>query len=570
MPDSSIVILVGGEAGQGLVTIGQLMAKALVRAGYEVVVSQDYQSRIRGGHNTFVIRTGLDVFHAPCDKVDILVALNAETVARHKGQLTPSGLVVADVDIDTTGLNALRVPFRTLAPKVVQDNVVALGVLGQTLCKDIGLLEQLLREQFAKKGQEVIDQNLAVLRAAYAWVKTQDHGFACLPSAPAYPAERLMLTGNEAIALGALAAGCNFCSFYPMTPGSSVALTLAEHAKFMGTVVEQAEDEIAAANMAIGAASAGGRALVPTAGGGFALMCEAVSLAGMLETPVVFVVAMRPGPATGLPTRTEQADLNLVLHAGHGEFPRAVFAPGSIAECFSLTHRAFAMAEKYQSPVFILTDQYLADSLQNAGPFNTDGLPEIPGPLLEPANPATYKRFALTADGISPRVIPGFSTALVVSDSDEHTEDGKLTEDLAVRVQMVDKRLAKGQGLAAEAVPPSLFGEEGPNGSKDVDLLLVCWGSTLGAALEARERLAEQGRSAAVLHFGQVWPLVEGQFLPRLTAAKRTVCVEGNATGQLARLIRQETGFRFRGQVLRYDGLPITAAYILRGLESIL
>ncbi|HWR02616.1 MAG TPA: 2-oxoacid:acceptor oxidoreductase subunit alpha [Humidesulfovibrio sp.] len=564
MPDNSIVILVGGEAGQGLVTIGQLMAKALVRAGYEVCVVQDYQSRIRGGHNTFVIRTGLDAFHAPSEKVDILVALNAETLALHKHQLTPGGIVLADEALDTTGLNALRIPFKKLAPKAVYENVVALGVVASALCKDLGHLEDLLRETFGKKGQEVVEQNLAVLRAAYAWVRTQEYGFACMPPPPENPGQRLMLTGNEAVALGALAAGCNFCSFYPMTPGSSVALSLAEHAKDMGTVVEQAEDEIAAANMAVGAACAGARAIVPTSGGGFALMVEAVSLAGMLETPVVFLVAMRPGPATGLPTRTEQADLNLVLYAGHGEFPRAVFTPGSVDECFYLAHRAFEMAEKYQSPVFVLTDQYLADSFQNVEPFDLASLPELPAPLLAPDDPKTYKRFALTEDGVSPRAIPGFSEALVVSDSDEHTEDGKLTEDLDVRVKMVTKRLAKGVGLAEDAVPPGFYGED------DAELLLVCWGSTLHAAMEARELLEEAGRSVAVLHFSQVWPLNGDQFLPRLEAAGRAVCVEGNATGQLARLIRQETGFRFTDLVLRFDGLPISAAFILRGLESIL
>jgi len=570
MPDTSIVILVGGEAGQGLVTVGQLMAKALVRAGYEVVVCQDYQSRIRGGHNTFAIRTGVDPVYRPSEKVDILVALDAETVALHRRQLTPGGIVLADEAFDlgasAAGLNCLRIPAKKLAPKAAHQNVLFLGVLGSALCKDIGLLEELLRQTFAKKGAEIIDQNLAVLRVAYDWTAAQQYSFACMPPAPESPVRQLMLTGNEAIALGALAAGCNFCSFYPMTPGSSVALTLAAKAKTMGTVVEQAEDEIAAANMAVGAACAGGRCIVPTSGGGFALMVEAVSLAGMLETPVVFVVAMRPGPATGLPTRTEQGDLNLVLYAGHGEFPRAVFTPGSVEQCFSLAHRAFEMAETHQSPVFLLTDQYLADSFQNVAPFDLSALPELPAPLLEPEDPASYKRFALTEDGVSPRAIPGFSTALVVSDSDEHTEDGKLTEDLGVRVQMVAKRVGKGAGLAEDALAPDYTGPEGA----DVDVLLVCWGSTLGAALEARERLEEAGRSAAVLHFAQVWPLNEDQFLPLLEKARRAVCVEGNATGQLARLIRQETGFRFKDLVLRFDGLPITAATILRGLESIL
>jgi 2-oxoglutarate ferredoxin oxidoreductase subunit alpha len=569
MSDSSIVILVGGEAGQGLVTVGQLMAKTLARAGYEVAVTQSYESRIRGGHNTFAIRTGLEIHHAPTDKVDILVALDAATVALHKAQLAPGGIVLvdeglADKGLDTAGLNALRIPFKKLAPKIIFENVVALGVLASVLCKDIVHLEELLRESFGKKGQAVVDENLGVLRAAYAWVRTQDYSFPCMPPAPEHPGPQLLLTGNDAAAMGALAAGCNFCSFYPMTPGSSVAMTLADKAKLMGTIVEQAEDEIAAANMAVGAVCAGGRAIVPTSGGGFALMVEAVSLAGMLETPLVFLVAMRPGPATGLPTRTEQADLNLVLYAGHGEFPRAVFAPGSVEECFHLAHQGFEMAEKYQSPVFVLTDQYLADSLQNVAPFDLSQLPEIPAPLLVPADPKTYKRYALTDDGLSPRAIPGYSEALVIADSDEHTEDGKLTEDLDIRVKMVAKRLQKGLGLAAEAVPPSYYGEDA------AELLLVCWGSTLGAALEAREALEEQGKSAAVLHFAQVWPLVEDQFLPMLEAAGRVVAVEGNATGQLARLLRQESGFRITDMVLRFDGLPITAAYILRGLESIL
>jgi len=411
MSDSSIVILVGGEAGQGLVTVGQLMSKALARAGYEVCVTQAYESRIRGGHNTFAIRTGLEIHHAPTDKVDILVALDAASVALHKKQLAPGGIVLVDeglagAGMDAPGLEALRIPFKKLAPKPIFENVVALGVLASVLCKDIVHLEELLRESFGKKGQTVVDENIAVLRAAYAWVRTQAYSFPCMPPAPEKPAGRLLLTGNDAAAMGALAAGCNFCSFYPMTPGSSVAMTLADKAKIMGTIVEQAEDEIAAANMAVGAVCAGGRAIVPTSGGGFALMVEAVSLAGMLETPLVFLVAMRPGPATGLPTRTEQADLNLVLYAGHGEFPRAVFAPGTVDECFQLTHRAFEMAEKYQSPVFVLTDQYLADSLQDVAPFDTGRLPEIPAPLLAPVDPKSYKRFALTEDGLSPGPSP--------------------------------------------------------------------------------------------------------------------------------------------------------------------
>jgi 2-oxoglutarate ferredoxin oxidoreductase subunit alpha len=561
---ANINILVGGEAGQGLATIGESMARAMTRAGYEVAVCQDYMSRIRGGHNTFAIRTGPDPVLAPAEDIDILVALNQETVDLHLSRLTGRGVLVAGDGLAIpAGTPCLRVPFRTLAPKPLYDNVAALGVLGSAVCGDVAILERLVSEAFAKKGAEVLEANLTVLRAAYAWVKEQDFSFACMPPAPAENAGRLMLHGNEAIALGALAAGCNFVSFYPMTPGTSVVLTLIDKGRETGLVSEQAEDEIAAVNMALGAACAGARALVSTSGGGFALMCEGVSLGGMLELPVVLVVAQRPGPATGLPTRTEQADLNLVLYAGHGEFPRAIFAPGSPEDCFYLTHRAFDLAERYQTPCFVLTDQFLADSYRSVAPFDLDALPEPPELLLSPGEPAAYERYRLTEDGVSPRAIPGFSQALVRADSDEHTEDGRLTEDLAVRVAMQDKRLRKGQGLLEETVPPDYYGPDGP------DLLLVCWGSALGAALEARQTLEERGKKVAVLHFRQVWPLDGRQFLPFLESAREIVAVEGNSTGQLAALLRQETGVLLDKRILRYDGLPFTARFILDGLEKL-
>ncbi len=563
MSAANINILVAGEAGQGLVTVGELTAKALVRSGYEVTVTQDYLSRIRGGLNTFAIRTGPDPVHGPCDEVDVLVALDKAGVDTHVGRVTARGLVLADVAFAPQGPECLRIPLRELSPKPLFDNIAAFGVLGSAICGDLGILEVLVSQTFASKGAAVLEQNLAVLRKAYAWVKGQDFAFACIPPAPEGGAGRIMLSGNEAIALGALAAGCNFCSFYPMTPGTSVALTLAAKGAEMGVVTEQAEDEIAAVNMALGASYAGGRVIVPTSGGGFALMVEGVSLAGMIETPIVFVVAQRPGPATGLPTRTEQGDLNLVIHAGHGEFPRAVFAPGGVEDCFYLTHLAFDLAERWQSPAFVLTDQFLADSFRAVEPFDLNALPDPAGPLLVPDDPKGYVRFALTENGVSPRAIPGFSEALVVVDSDEHTPDGKLTEDLAVRTAMVEKRLRKGLGLAAETVPPDLYGPQAP------DQLLVCWGSTLGPALEAMEMLEARGESVSVLHFRQVYPLDSGQFLPILEAARRVAAVEGNATGQFAALIRRECGFAIDRMVLRYDGLPFTARYILKGLEDL-
>ncbi|MFP5240475.1 MAG: 2-oxoacid:acceptor oxidoreductase subunit alpha [Acidobacteriota bacterium] len=556
MPDTCVSIVIGGEAGQGLVTVGDFLAKALVRAGYEIVVTQDYMSRIRGGHNTYAIRVSHEAIHGPRESIDLLVALNAETVALHRNQLTSRALVLAEEAIDRLGHPGLSIPFKKLCPKPMFENVAALGVLTQLLCLERSWLENLIRDDFAKKGDDVVRQNLDVFSAALDWAAGQKAVFSCM-APPVRTEKRLFMNGNEAIAFGALAAGANFCSYYPMTPSTSVAATFVSQGTKMGILIEQAEDEIAAINMALGASYAGARVVVPTSGGGFALMVEGVSLAGMTETPVVVVLAQRPGPATGLPTRTEQGDLNMVLYAGHGDFPRAVFAPGTPEQCFELTYRAMDQAEKWQSPVFVLTDQFLADSYRAVVPFDLAALPPVNQPGLTSEDPANYKRYAITPSGVSPRLVPGFGEHLVVLDSDEHTEDGHITEDLTVRIQMVDKRMRKLAGLTADVVPPTFTGDEAPA------TLLVCWGSAVGAALEAAQDLRAKGTSAAVLHFGQVYPLIPEQFLPILERAGRVVMVEGNQSCQLARLIRQESGYHIKESVTRYDGLPLSARYIL-------
>jgi len=309
--------------------------------------------------------------------------------------------------------------------------------------------------------------------------------------------------------------------------------------------------------MAIGASYAGAPAIVPTSGGGFALMTEAVALAGMTETPVVIVMGQRPGPATGLPTRTEQGELMFVIHSGHGEFARAVFAPGDVTECFDLTRKAFDIAARYQGPVFILTDQYLADSYQAVEPFDGAALQEIPSGISTKPLSLPYRRYEITESGISPRLKPGASEHLVVADSDEHTEDGHITEDLGVRIRMVDKRLRKSAGILREVVAPKYAGPEKP------DLLLVSWGSTKGAVMEAGRRLRDRGKSTATLTFSQVWPLIPDQFMEYIKAAREVAVVENNATGQFAGLIARETGYMVNKRVIRYDGLPVTAAFIV-------
>jgi len=558
--DRSILnILIGGEAGQGLVTVAQILSKSLVRSGYFIVVTQSYQSRIRGGHNSFAIRVGTGELIAPQESVDLLVALDKDTVDLHRAELSSKHLVMADEAFGIDGDSILRVPFKELAQERFS-NIVALGVVSELLGLDQGLVVKAIEDFFGKAHHDVFKDNRTAFERSSGWASERSKNFHRLARVPD-PAGRLMMNGNEAIALGALSAGVRFFSFYPMTPATSIGLNLAAHARKMVLIVEQAEDEIAAINMALGASFVGAPSMVATSGGGFALMIEGVSLAAMTETPVLITLAQRPAPATGLPTRTEQGDLEFVLHAGHGEFPRAIFAPGTVEECFHLTRRAMDQAERYQGPMFLLTDQFLADSYRAVEPFDVETVAPVRAGS-EAAESTPYQRFAVTQSGISPRLLPGATEHLVVADSDEHTEDGHITEDLSVRKQMVEKRLRKGAGIRADAVAPEWEGETKAN------LLLVSWGSTKGSVREAAAHMRAQGETVAVLHFSQVWPLVPEHFMGHLESADQVVCVEGNAIGQLARLIRRETGFHIQNKVLRYDGLPITPEYILRALRK--
>ncbi len=559
MRKDSLNILIGGEAGQGLVTVGKALSRSLVRSGYSIVVTQSYQSRIRGGHNTFTIRVGIDEVSAPRDPLDLLVALDRETVHLHRKNLSVDGLIILDSTLKMDGDGLLKVPFRELAEKQLS-NMVALGVMGFLLGLEEELVLGALHSFLDKKDARLAEENRQVLAAAYKWCishTTSEYKLANV----ADPRRHLMMNGNEAIALGAVSAGLRFCSFYPMTPSTSIPLSLAGWANGLGLIVEQAEDEIAAINMALGASFAGAPSMVSTSGGGFALMAEGVSLAAMTETPVIIVVAQRPGPATGLPTRTEQADLEFVLHSGHGEFSRVIFAPGTVEECFYLTQKAFELADRYQSPVFILTDQFLADSYRSVMPFDMEDIISV-GIEDRAIGAFGYKRYVINESGVSPRLTPGKTKHLVVADSDEHTEEGHITEDLILRKLMVEKRLRKGKGIRSEVIPPQMEGDE------RADLLLISWGSSKGSVLEAASIMAKNGERVATLHFHQIWPMVPEQFMERIQAAKRVVCIEGNATGQLARLIRRETGLHIEEMVLRYDGLPITPEYILRSIRS--
>jgi 2-oxoglutarate ferredoxin oxidoreductase subunit alpha len=337
-----------------------------------------------------------------------------------------------------------------------------------------------------------------------------------------------------------------------MTPSTGIITFLATEEDRLGVFTEQAEDEIAAINMAMGASYAGARAMTATSGGGFALMVEGVSLAGMTETPLVIVLGQRPGPATGLPTRTAQGDLLFAINAGHGEFPKLVLAPSDAKDAFHKIVRAFNLADQYQSPVIVLTDQFLADASFSIADFELHKM-EPASYLSDPSAIEDYKRYQLTHDGISPRLYPGQSQQLVVADSDEHDERGHITEDLAgTAVAMVQKRQLKLKGLQKEVKPPEAFALD------KADVVLMGWGSSRQAILEALSLLKQDGVKAGMIHFTELWPLPDFTF----PQGKNYWSVESNATAQLARLLRSEYGLAFEGTIGRYDGLPLTGQYI--------
>jgi 2-oxoglutarate ferredoxin oxidoreductase subunit alpha len=560
-------IVIAGAAGQGVHTITGLLARILVRQGCQVLYVQDYQSRIRGGHLFNRIRVSDQPLLSSREGIDLLVALNQESIPRHRDELSRQGVIIYDaseVSDLPAGVNTLALKAGDLLPDrqaaEVAINAGACGALLGLLKVPMEPLMQLLLEAFAAKGTEVVGWNHKAAAAGYRQGAAAGNHHS-LAGIAAPPQPRLLMSGHEAVALGALAAGLQFMCGYPMTPWSSVLNAVGSRAERWGVVVEQAEDEIAAINMAIGASYAGVRAMTGSSGGGFALMVEALGLAGCSETPLVMVEAQRPGPSTGLPTRTEQGDLSFLLYCGQGDFPRAVLAPGTPAQGFALTARAFNLADRYQLPVIIITDQYFGDTNVTQEPGDFPQEVKIDRALETGPAADGYERYALTADGISPRRLPGFGP-VVVADSDEHTPDGHLTEDLEVRVRMQDKRLGKLTALARE------LGGITTAGPAEAPLTLACWGSSLGPVAEAVARLNAEKTPARMVHFSELWPFPAGAVTAALGSPKKLVMVEMNATGQFNRLLRQETGIRADHLVLKYDGAPLTPEYILRALAG--
>ncbi len=544
-------IVLGGEAGQGVQYIETVLVRVAKDSGFHVFATEEYMSRVRGGINTTEIRLHTDHLRAHVDRIDLLVPLKTGVIA-HLGRRVSEQTLILGEQTTLDGGPGLVMPFSSIATEIgnkIYANSVALGTICGLLGLDRAALIRQITERFSAKGEDVSESNLRAAEKGYGLgedLRRDQKINLDLGQAPGVAGE-LLMSGADAVALGALAGGCNAVFAYPMSPGTGVFTLMAQFSKDVDIVVEQVEDEIGVVNMALGAWYAGARALVSTSGGGFALMTEGMSLAGITETPLVVHLAQRPGPATGLPTRTEQGDLNLALYAGHGDFPRIILAPGDLEQAFSLTRQAFNLADACQVPVIILTDQYFVDSISTVPDF-IGNLVRIENQVIQTGD--DYKRYLLTENGISPRGIPGFGSGNVCVDSDEHDEQGRITEDLdGMRLPMADKRMRKLEILRKMALAPELIGPA------DYKVLLVAWGSTTASV---REALTVMGNhDMALLSCPQLYPL-PASAAGYLQQAEVVIAIEGNQTGQFADLLHKETGVAIRRRIRKYNGMPFS------------
>lgn len=544
-------ILVGGAAGQGIETVVLLLEKTIKRCGYHVFTYKNYMSMVRGGHNFMQVRFSDKPVYTYKTEVDMIFALTDETVDLHEKNLKNGGVILADEELypekDMLHLGLSKASRDIGNSKVFP--TVGFGVIVKYLGIDLDIAQGVVKESFKGKIQEV---NLIALEEGH---KMGQQKF----DLPLAADDKIIINGNQALALGAISAGCKYYCGYPMTPSTSVMSYISSKASEMGIVVDQIEDEVGALNMALGASYAGVRAMTGSSGGGFSLMVEALSLAGILETPIVVVNAQRPGPATGLSTRTEQGDLRFVIHAGHGEFPKMVIALRSPEDAFYQTARAFNLADKYQMPVILLTEEYLTDYMTTAEPFDFTRI-SIERHLaeIEEVSEERYKRYKYSETGVSPRLIPGrCGNKIVLVDSHEHDEYGNIDETIETRVNMMKKRMRKLEFLSEELQEPWFFGQESPNN------LLVGFGATYGSLREAVERLNYSGESVGGLVYGDIWPFPAKELNKLASKAERLIVVEQNFTGQLESLIRENTKLEVWGNIRKYDGRAINGDEIV-------
>ncbi|HEX3661585.1 MAG TPA: 2-oxoacid:acceptor oxidoreductase subunit alpha [Acidobacteriaceae bacterium] len=566
----SFSIGIGGAAGQGVATPGDIFAKIFSRRGLHLNAYNAYQSIIRGGHTYLTIRTGAEPITNMGDHLDLLLPLNQDTMDRHLRLLTAGGACIYNADSikpgePADGVQLCPLPVSTLADisknKVAQ-NTLAMGAALSMMGIGFNSLESVIREQFGKKAPAVADENIAVARAGYDYATQHFKPFA--NPVPMADKKYAVLSGNTALAMGGAAAGVKFYCAYPMSPSTGVLHWFASNGRKAGIMVRQVEDEIGVVNMCIGAAQAGVRAMCATSGGGFALMSEALGLSAMAEIPIVVIDCQRAGPSTGVPTKTEQGDLWQMLGAAFGDYPRVIAAPLDIGDCFTLMADIWNVVDKFQVPGLVLCDLLLSEGRLSVDPEVLNFAPPIDrGEMITAPNGhgnGDYKRYLITESGVSPRAIPGIPGYTHVVSSDEHDENGVLISDMFTdarkRRAMMEKRMRKEQGIAAAVPPPVL------QGPKDADVTLVGWGSTQGVIEEARGLLADQGITANQLQIRWLVPLHGEAIVELLRNAKRTIIVENNFSGQFARYLRSETSFVPDGHIRKYDGEPFMPHHI--------
>ena len=571
----SFSVGIGGAAGQGVATPGDIFCKIFSRRGLHVNAYNAYQSIIRGGHTFLTVRTGPDPVTNMGDNMDLLIPLNQDTMDRHLRLLKAGGACLYNDQITpgtpAEGVQLCPIPVAKLADitknKLAQ-NTLTMGAALSMAGIGFPALESVITEQFRKKEQSVIDENVSVARAGYDYATENFKPFAW--PLPMTENKYAVLSGNAAMAMGGAAAGVKFYCAYPMSPSTGVLHWMADHARKAGIVVRQVEDEIGVINMAIGAAHAGVRSMCATSGGGFALMSEGLGLSAQAEIPVVVIDCQRAGPSTGVPTKTEQGDLWQMLGAAFGDYPRVIAAPLDIGECFTLMAEIFNIADRFQCPGIVLCDLLLAEGRLSVDPKVLNFRPHVDrGELITSNGSDTheeYKRYLITESGVSPRVIPGVPGHTHVVSSDEHDENGVLISDeytnATKRRAMMEKRMRKEAGIAAAVAPPKLVGPA------DAQVTLIGWGSTDGVIEEARELLADEGISANQLQIRWLVPLHGDAIMDILKNSKHTIIVENNFSGQFARYLRSETSFVATGHIRKYDGEPFMPHHIVEAVKD--
>ncbi|MDP6458103.1 MAG: 2-oxoacid:acceptor oxidoreductase subunit alpha [Candidatus Bathyarchaeota archaeon] len=557
-----VTFRIGGEAGQGITRGGSVLGLALTRAGLNVFGANEFPSIVRGGHNSYTLTVSRKEVYAQDDLVDIVIALNKETVLLNRHEIQKGGGIIYDENIDfgegelsREGVRLFPIPLTEIVKEIggpiIMRNSAAMGAAIAYLGLNSEPLEGVITEVFTGKPN-VVESNVRAIRMGHDYAR-EYHKFNGGLNAKELSTSRIMVTGGEAIALGAIGAGCTFYSAYPMTPASGLLHYFISKEQEAEMVVIQAESEIAAVTMAVGAAYAGLRSMTGTSGGGFCLMTEGFGLAGATETPLVVMLGQRPGPSTGMPTYTAQADLLFAIHSSHGEFPRVVVAPGDVDDCFTRTVEVFNLAEKYQIPAIILGDKYLLESHKSTYPFDSGNIEIERGGLINEWKGEKYKRYEITESGVSPKVILGTQGATMLANGNEHDEYGFTTVDPVKVVAMADKRFRKRRRLVDDINgldPVKLFGEV------DSDVTLIGWGSTKGPALEALRLLRREGINARFIQIVYMEPFPVEAFNKAMEGRGRSMLLETNITNQLGRLIREHTDLGFDMTYAKYNGRP--------------